>query len=130
MIQKDRQHIVGWLNRNNLEMTETKTGLWYSIDRKGEGPKAETGEVAVINYSVSLLDGTPCYSSRVRGPKQFKIGQGGVESGLEEGILLLHEGEKATFVMPPHLAYGLPGDGDKIPAHAIIVYKVELVALQ
>lgn len=130
LIQRDRQRIIGWLNRNNLEMTETKNGLWYKIDKQGNGPKAEKGKTAVINYKISLLDGKLCYDSKTSGPKKFLIGQGGVESGLEEGILLLRQGAKATFIMPPHLAYGLPGDGDKIPARAIILYQVELVALK
>jgi FKBP-type peptidyl-prolyl cis-trans isomerase len=29
--------------------------------------------------------------------------------------------------MPPHLAYGLIGDDNKIPARAIIVYDVEVI---
>jgi FKBP-type peptidyl-prolyl cis-trans isomerase len=62
-------------------------------------------------------------------PKTFLIGQGGVESGLEEGILLLQEGDKARFIMPPHLAHGLIGDRDKIPARATIIYDLELVSL-
>jgi FKBP-type peptidyl-prolyl cis-trans isomerase len=52
-----------------------------------------------------------------------------VESGLEEGILLLQEGDKARFIMPPHLAHGLIGDRDKIPARATIIYDLELVSL-
>ena len=55
---------------------------------------------------------------------------GGVESGLEEGILLMKTGGKAKFILPPHLAYGLPGDGKKIPARAILVYDVELLSIQ
>ena len=85
--------------------------------------------VATINYSISLLDGTECYNSDDSGPRQFKIGQGGVESGLEEGILFMHEGDKARFIMPPHLAHGLLGDNHKIPARAIIIYEVELIKL-
>ena len=57
----------------------------------------------------------------------FKVGFGGVESGLEEGVLLLRTGDKARFIMPPHLAHGLIGDGDCIPMRAIIIYDVELV---
>ena len=130
LVERDRQRIMGWLNRNNQEMTETKTGLWYRIDRQGDGPPAETGKTAVINYKVSLLDGKVCYDSKTAGPKKFRIGQGGVESGLEEGILMLRQGSEATFIMPPHLAYGLPGDGDKIPARAIILYQVEVIAIE
>ena len=41
----------------------------------------------------------------------------------------MHEGDKARFIMPPHLAHGLLGDNHKIPARAIIIYEVELIKL-
>ncbi len=130
LVKKDSAKIAGYVKRKEWDMNETKTGLWYMIYKKGNGAVAHKGQVAVINYDVSLLDGTECYNSDDLGPKEFKIGQGGVESGLEEGILLLHKGDKARFIMPPHLAYGLIGDGNKIPARAIIVYDVEVVDIK
>lgn len=130
LVEKDAARIAAFVKRHNWDMTETSTGLWYMIYIKGKGIKAETGMIATIKYKIMLLDGTLCYSSDKTGPKQFKIGQGGVESGLEEGILLMHEGDKARFIMPPHLAHGLLGDNDKIPARAIILYEVELINLE
>ena len=67
--------------------------------------------------------------SNSRGTKSFKIGQGGVEKGLEIGILKMREGDKAKFIMPPNLAWGLIGDEKKIPARSIIIYDVELIKL-
>jgi FKBP-type peptidyl-prolyl cis-trans isomerase len=127
LVKKDSSKIAGYVHRKGWDMKETQTGLWYMIYHKGNGAIAHKGQLAIINYKVSLLNGTACYSSGISGPKQFKIGQGGVESGLEEGILLLHVGDKARFIMPPHLAYGLIGDDNKIPARAIIVYDVEVI---
>jgi FKBP-type peptidyl-prolyl cis-trans isomerase len=46
---------------------------------------------------------------------------------LEEGILLLKKGSKATFIMPPHLAHGLLGDDDRIPSRAILRYEIEVI---
>jgi FKBP-type peptidyl-prolyl cis-trans isomerase len=129
LVKKDAERIAAYVDRHNWDMTETQTGLWYMICFKGKGAEAQPAMIATINYSISLLDGSKCYSSDNTGPKQFKIGQGGVESGLEEGILLMHEGDKARFVMPPHLAYGLVGDNNKIPPRAIIIYEVELIKL-
>lgn len=129
LVIKDQQRIKGYLERNDIQMQQTETGLWYLIDKQGEGPKAETGRRATINYRIGLLDGTECYNSKKDGPKSFVVGRGGVESGLEEGILLMNEGGKANFIMPPYLAHGLPGDGNRIPARAIIVYDVELVSI-
>jgi FKBP-type peptidyl-prolyl cis-trans isomerase FkpA len=130
LIKKDKQRIIGYIERNNLHMTETGTGLWYVIEKQGEGEYAVKGKTATINYSVSLLDGTLCYTSKNEGSKTFRIGMGGLESGIEEGILLMKTRGMAKFILPPHLAHGLPGDGNKIPARAILVYEVELLSLQ
>lgn len=130
LVRKDQLRIKGYIDRNHLEMTETGTGLWYSVLIKGDGTKVKKGNLVNLSYTVSLLDGSECYSSLKNGIKTFVVGQGGVESGLEEGMLLLHAGDKAKFIMPPHLAHGLTGDGNKIPARAIIIYDVELLSIQ
>jgi len=125
----DAERIESFAKRRNWDMKMTEAGLWYQIYEKGSGPKAKTGQVALLDYKISLLDGTLCYSSDSLGTKSFAIGHGGVESGLEEGILLLHQGDKARFIMPPFKAHGLLGDMKKIPARSIIVYEIELLKL-
>lgn len=127
LVKQDAGIIADYVKRHKWKMKITKTGLWYMIYEKGNGKKAETGKIATIKYSIKLLDGTLCYTSDSLGVKQFKIGQGGVEEGLEEGILLMRVGDKARFILPPHLAYGLVGDDKKIPHRATIVYNVELL---
>jgi len=129
LVRKDRQLIKGYNERHELNMHESETGLWYNIIEKGDGNAAKEGQMATINFKISLLDGTECYNSTVDGVKTFSIGRGGVESGLEEGILMLNAGGKAQFILPPHLAYGLPGDGNKIPPRAIIVYDIEVLSI-
>ncbi len=129
LVKKDSEKIAAYVKRRNWNMFETGTGLWYMIIEKGSGTRAKKGLYATINYKISLLDGTECYDSDILGAKHFKIGQGSVVSGLEEGILLLHQGDKARFIIPPHLAHGLLGDEDKIPPRSILVYVVELLNL-
>ena len=107
-------------------MKETGTGLRYHIFNKVKGPKAHTGQLATIQYSVQLFNGQTIYS----GIKSFKIGYGEAERGLQEGILLLKSGEIARFILPSHLAYGLSGDGNKIPPHTPIIYHVKLLNLK
>ena len=130
LVKKDQEKINAYIKRHELTMAETSSGLWYGISRFGNGKMAAKGLQATLRYKVFLLDGTKCYDSDSLGVKQFRIGQGGVESGLEEGILLLKEGDAATFILPPHLAHGLTGDGNRIPARAIIVYDLELLAVE
>jgi len=130
MVKKDHDKIQAYARRNILDVKESATGLWYRTEEKPGCVKAKSGQQATINYEVSLTDGTVCYSSDSLGPRSFRIGHGGVESGLEEGILMMCVGDKALFILPPHLAHGLTGDGDKIPPRSVIVYHVELLKLE
>lgn len=127
LVKREQSLIKSHVEAHDLGMQQTGTGLWYRIDKEGEGPLVVKGQVVTLDYRIDLLDGTHCYSSDSLGVKEFKVGQGGVESGLEEGILLLNEGAEASFIMAPHLAHGLIGDDDKIPARAIILYNVEVL---
>lgn len=119
-----------YMARHQLTMTETGTGLRYMIYEKGKGENAKSGQYAKVNYKVSLLDGTECYNSAKKGPKEFMIGQDNVESGLHEGITYMKVGDKAKFILPSHLAHGLLGDDNKIPARATVIYDVELLSLR
>ena len=129
LVQKDAEQIKSYVERRGWDMTETKTGLWYMIYNHGNGNPAKDGKKIRLNYTTTLLDGTLCYSAKENGPKEFIIGKGGVESGLEEGVLLLEEGDKAKFIIPPHIGHGLLGDNNKIPPRAIIVYDVEVLSI-
>ena len=130
MIEEEIAFVDTFVRRSGWQMKTAESGLRYMIYENGRGEKAATGKTATLEYTLSLLDSTICYSSAQSGTKSFRLGQGGVETGLEEGVLLMRVGDKARFVMPPHLAHGLTGDGECIPRRAIILYDVELVGLQ
>lgn len=129
LVKKDRQRIVGFLKRQNWEMTESNTGLWYEILEQGSGDSVKVGDFVSMNFTLKLLDGTIISTSEEEGVKAFEVGHGGVESGLEQAVLYCKNGTNARFILPPHLGYGLPGDGQKIPARAILLYEIEIVNL-
>lgn len=130
LVKSEDERIQEFLDRYGWNMSQTGSGLRYLVYHKGNGKAATIDKIAVMNFSVTLLNGDTLYTSRDDGPKEFQIGKGGVESGLEEGILLLKEGDRAKFIIPSHLAFGLVGDGEKIPAKATLVYDVELIHIK
>lgn len=127
LIEKDNDIIKSYVDRRGWDMKNTETGLWFMIYKNNDSPRIQEGELVKYNYKVRLFDGSLCYSSDKLGAKSIIAGQGGIESGLEEGLLLLSKGCKARFIIPPHLAHGLIGDEDKIPARAIIIYDIEIL---
>jgi FKBP-type peptidyl-prolyl cis-trans isomerase FkpA len=129
-IEVENKQIINLIDSSGWKMLDTPTGLRYEIIENGNGPKAETGKIARIEYEIKLLNGELIYSSKQSGPKEFKIGSGGVESGVEEGILLLRTGDKARFIIPSYLAHGLSGDQDRIPPKATLIYTIKLIELK
>ena len=125
LVQKDRERIENYIERKQLNMTMSASGLFFSIKQQGVEPLFSTGDVVIFDYNCSLLDGTECYSSRVSGPKRVVLGQSSIESGLDQGLRMLGSGGEALFIIPSFLAHGLLGDGQKIPAMAVLVYEVK-----
>jgi len=128
-IKEENEQIERLIKRYKWQMKETGSGLRYDIYFQGNGSKATPGKLAILKFSLRLIDGTEIYSSDKDGFKQFVIGHGGVESGLEEGILLLRVGDRAKFIIPSHLGFGLLGDQGKVPPKSTLIYDIELVAL-
>lgn len=130
LVELENNQIEAFIKEKHWNMEESGTGLRWMILENGKGEKAKTGQRVRLEYNVYLLDGQRIYSSDQTGPKSFLIGHGGVESGLEEGILFLKLGDKARFILPSHLAYGQQGDGNLVPSKASLLYEIKLIDLE
>lgn len=128
-VKAESSQINDYVQRRNLSVKQTGTGLRYLITKETKGKQAASGMTATLKYSISLLDGSLCYSSDSLGLKSFVIDHDQVESGIHEGVKLLKEGEHAIFILPSHLAHGLTGDNNKILPGSPVVYTIELTHL-
>lgn len=128
LVQKDKEIIQNYIERKDLKMKESPTGLWYLIKNEGSGQFIKDNDRVSMEFECQLIDGTVCYSSDDLGPRQVIIGKTDIEPGLNEGLRLLKPGAEALFILPPFLAFGLVGDGKKIPPRTIIVYRVSILS--
>ncbi|MBC7413208.1 MAG: FKBP-type peptidyl-prolyl cis-trans isomerase [Bacteroidia bacterium] len=129
-INTEKQRITSYVTHHNLTMQATGTGLLYSITNATKGAMPVSNSKVTVHYTSSLLNGTLCYTTRQTGAETFRVDHDDVESGLHQGIKLMHKGEKAKFILPAHLAHGLLGDLDKIPPRSAVVYDVELISVK
>ena len=127
VVQSENADINDYITRHRWKMNQSATGLRYAVYAQGTGSRIVKGKEVRLRYTISLLDGTSVYNSDSIGLKVIYPGASENETGLQEALLLMREGDKARLIVPSHLAYGLLGDLNRIPAGATLVYDIEIV---
>jgi len=99
------------------------------VTKEGTGKTPKANSTVKVHYIGKLVDGTVFDSSIERGePIEFPLDQ--VISGWTEGLQLMQEGGKATFVIPAELAYGKQGILGSIPPNSPLIFDVELLQVK
>ncbi len=128
---KENEVIAKYIADKQITPSKSSSGLMYIISEPGAGEQAQAGKTVKVHYTGRLLDGTKFDSSLDRNdPIEFKLGQGMVIKGWDEGIALLKVGGKALLIIPSNLAYGSRGAGGVIPPFSPLTFEVELVSVQ
>lgn len=106
----------------------TASGLKYIMIKENKSGISTVGGMSEVHYTGYFRDGKVFDSSVERGQplKGLKVGAGQVIKGWDEGLALLHKGEKAKLIVPYNLAYGEQGYGP-IPPKADLIFDVEIV---
>jgi FKBP-type peptidyl-prolyl cis-trans isomerase len=109
-------------------VTVLENGIQYIVQKAGEGelPKAE--DKVSVHYKGTLIDGTEFDSSHKRGkPAEFKLN--GVVPGFREAVTRMKPGAKWQVVIPPELAYGENGAGNRIGPNETLIFDIEYLGL-
>ncbi len=70
--------------------------------------QAKSGDTVKIHFTGKMQDDTVIETSQERGPLEFKIGEGDVLSGLEQGVIGMQTGDKKSITISPEEAFGQP----------------------
>jgi peptidylprolyl isomerase len=117
-----------WIKTTYPSAQKTASGLYYVVERQGEGAQAVAGKTVSVHYSGKLMDGREFDNSYSRNePIEFKLGIGQVIPGWDEGIALMKVGAKYKLIIPSELGYGKRGAGGVIPPNATLIFDTELM---
>ncbi len=124
---------IDLIAKNYNGARDTGTGLRYLVRTPGTGDATPArGQVVTVHYEGRILDGEKVFdtSANREGPFNFRIGNGSVIPGWDEGVISMKKGEKRTLIVPFWLAYGDKGITGKIPRRATLVFDIELLKFE
>lgn len=127
MIAKEQERISAYAQRRGWKM-EFLDGVFVQIlTESNMGKGFVEGDVLVVEYECGLLNGESVYSSKKDGVIVLKVGKGGdCPLGLQMAIERMTDGTNARVIVPYNMAYGLAGDGNKVPKAASLVYELSV----
>lgn len=132
LLKQETQQIEAYLQQRGINDYEVSPdGIYYTVERQGEGIKPQRGQKVTVHYRGTLLNGKQFDASYDRNqPFSFTLGQGQVIRGWDFGIPLFNVGGKGTLYLPSSLGYGERGSGANIPPNSILIFDVEVLNAQ
>ncbi|MFN8207082.1 MAG: FKBP-type peptidyl-prolyl cis-trans isomerase [Bacteroidales bacterium] len=125
----EKEILLQFMEGKKLKIEPTASGLYYLRLIPGNGKKVSRGDTLTVDYEGKFLNGK-FFDSTIKRNESFLFVYGTewqVVEGLEEGIGMMEEGEKALFILPSGLAFGNEGSSTGIiPPYTSLIFEVEL----
>lgn len=113
-------------NRKKPGVIETASGLQYVVLEPGEGDQPGADSYVTIHQRVLLLNGNVIGDTfKENEPEEVSMKE--MIEGYREGIMLMKKGARYKLFVPPELAWGKKGTGNKIPPNATLIFDVRLI---
>ena len=111
---------------NNPEIKISEGGVYYKINKEGNGEKFQKNDRIMLIYTGKHLNGEEFDSSL---GQAVPMSPAGVIAGFGEMLQLMSPGANYTLYIPAALAYGIDGGGP-IGKNEMLIFEVETVGLE
>ena len=124
---QNRAESDAFLKKNGAkpDVMVTASGLQYTIREPGTGKSPGEWSTVEVNQRILLVDGT-VIKDTYHGTATDTFTMTEAIDGLKEGLALMKEGGKFRFVVPPDLAWGKSGAGNKIGPYTALIFDIRL----
>lgn len=121
--QQNDSDIQAYITANDLEALKSDSGLYYVIEKEGDGDRPDSSSDVTVAYKGYFLNGKVFDESDADGIT-FNLQQ--VIKGWGEGITYFKEGGKGRLLIPAHLGYG-SFDAYGIPGGSVLIFEIDLI---
>ena len=121
--QAEETSIDQYIARHKWTMERLPEGARIWEYESGNGSIVGFEDSVCVDYSVEAINGRTIYSNLT---ECFVAGRRQEMIGLDQAILHLHYGSRARVILPSAIAYGIGGDGDRIPKSTILILDIKI----
>ena len=118
--------ILEYIDNHNLDAQKSESGLYYVIEKQGDGLSPTSSDNVIVSYDGYYLNGKSFDKSDEFGIA-FNLQQ--VIDGWKEGITYFNEGGEGKLIIPSRLAYGNK-DYNGVPAGSVLIFNVKLISTE
>lgn len=115
------------LNCEVLIKVEIRPGIKLVSESTGMGASVKKGDTVTVRLNGWLNQGDPIQENYVG---DIVVGSRILIPGIEYSLEGMKPGGKRTVKISPHLGYKETGVKDLIPANAVLIYEIEILAIQ
>lgn len=132
----DDNLITSYLATKNITTAQKQaSGLYFlPVTTNANAVRPAIGNTVTVLYTGHLMDATgtvfDASSLNNNTPLSFTFGRGQLITGFEEGIALMHKGDKAELLLPSALAYGVQGSSSTIGPNTALRFEVEVTDIK
>ncbi len=121
--QREERMFRKYIALQDLIFSRSNFGFQYHIENN-KGDLIKSKDQVKFSETVEDLHGNVIYKSV---DKIIVVDHQEEIKGMHEGLKLMSEGAKATFLFPSHQAFGFHGDDKSIGSNEPLVYKIKVL---
>jgi peptidylprolyl isomerase len=138
---KSNQNDIAVLDENGFKLADSingvpnemvmmrADGLRIEWTKKNTDNQIQLNDAVMVNFNARVAGGEEYDSNDQLGePIPLKTNIGMMVKGWEEGLLMMHIGDKGRIMIPNALGYGDDGYLDKVPPQADLIIDIEIVS--
>ena len=113
-----------------MNVAPSESGVYYLEIVTGTGDFVDEGDIVSIYYRMYNTDDKLVDSNYEMEPLSFVCGNGEMVPAIDEAVLKMRVGGKATIISPSAMGFGDIAVDEALPANSIVIFDLELVEVQ
>lgn len=118
--------LENYIKNASITAEPTESGLYFIEKNAGIGEYIKHGDEVVVNYTLTLTDGSLVETTLGSEPLTYVVGREKFIAGWEEAVAMMKKGSVATVIVPSKIGYGSEGSGN-IQPYSTLIFEIEIL---